>query len=76
LKFISNLTEGSSCVGGGLFTWMHTKELITVLIILLEIKHICLNAVMLNSEVIFCFLKGITSQSKHCPPFYKTIYFD
>jgi len=59
--FVHNLTEVIFWVGGSLFVGMHTVELITVLIIFLEIKFLCLNAVMLNAEAITFSLKCIIS---------------
>jgi len=49
LMCMYNLTEGCNWVGGGLLTGMHAMELITVPITLLEIKYMCLNAVMPNA---------------------------
>jgi len=49
LMCMCNPTERCNWVGGGLLTGMHAMELITVLIILLEIKYMCLNDVMLSA---------------------------
>ena len=59
--FLHNLTEGISWVGWSLRIRMHTVELINVLIIFLEIKCMCLNAVVLYIEAICFYLKCIIS---------------